>query len=449
MTAFDFLRQPGLARETCFLAPDSPPRISIVTPYYEAWSKFRQTFFSVRAQTFPFWEWIIIDDGSKSDVRELESFLSEEPRIRLIRQDNNGPAAARNLGLAHVRAELVVLLDADDLLERTFLECAYWTMQTHPKADWAYCDTVAFGAEEYLWHPPFSAGWLRVRNDLVMTACVRREAIQRINGFCTDPGCGYEDWIFWLDMIRQGSTPVHMSWHGFWYRRSFAGRLNGARAEHAVAMRQVKERTTQPLRRRKAVEYPRWENATVPVWRRPGDEDLPILAEYAAGVLIVVEQGSVRADKAVSDFCTRQHGRGVWTGILSISPLSPKRRQCWDGLADEVYELAAFLDRADWPAFIAHYIATRNVSRIFVTGKTLRKQVGPWLAKEFQNVEGIGNHKSTLYKDAKKRAGRYFTHLTAAVTLRIGASRLRRYGTIRALLIRSGLGEVALRRIGR
>ena len=61
---FDFQQQPGLTRWDRDLVTDESPLISIVTPYYNGARHIRQTCACVLDQTFPWFEWIIVDDGS-------------------------------------------------------------------------------------------------------------------------------------------------------------------------------------------------------------------------------------------------------------------------------------------------------------------------------------------------------------------------------------------------
>jgi glycosyltransferase involved in cell wall biosynthesis len=89
------------------------PLISVVIPAYNAGEHLRETLASALGQQGPFTlDTIVVDDGSSDDTRaQVESM----PGVRLIRQANAGPSAARNRGIAAARGELVALLDADDL----------------------------------------------------------------------------------------------------------------------------------------------------------------------------------------------------------------------------------------------------------------------------------------------------------------------------------------------
>src|SRR5262245_31918650 len=69
---------------------------------------------SVRAQTHPADEIVVVDDGSGDNPGEV---VARFPGVRCIRQDNRGLAAARNAGLTALSTRYVTFLDADDRLE--------------------------------------------------------------------------------------------------------------------------------------------------------------------------------------------------------------------------------------------------------------------------------------------------------------------------------------------
>lgn len=72
------------------------PLISIIIPAYNVSPWLSATLRSVQDQTFTNWECIIVDDGSTDNPAAC---IPDDPRFRLIRQDNAGVSAARNRGL--------------------------------------------------------------------------------------------------------------------------------------------------------------------------------------------------------------------------------------------------------------------------------------------------------------------------------------------------------------
>ena len=85
---FDYQKQPGKSR-TRFYAPDPKDAlVSVITPFYNAGKYFEQTFNSVMNQTFPWFEWIVVNDGStkEEDVRLLYKLAATDRRVTVIEQ---------------------------------------------------------------------------------------------------------------------------------------------------------------------------------------------------------------------------------------------------------------------------------------------------------------------------------------------------------------------------
>ncbi len=94
--------------------PQPPITVSIITPCYNGAPYIGQTLQSVRAQTRPPLEVIVIDDGSTDESAAIAETFS--PLVRVLRQANQGESVARNRGIAEARGTHLLFLDADDLL---------------------------------------------------------------------------------------------------------------------------------------------------------------------------------------------------------------------------------------------------------------------------------------------------------------------------------------------
>ncbi len=88
------------------------PLVSVVIPAYNSGRFLDEAVQSVIAQTFTDWECIVVDDGSTEDLSRVEKM---DPRVRLVRQANQGPSSARNNGILRAGGDLIALLDHDDL----------------------------------------------------------------------------------------------------------------------------------------------------------------------------------------------------------------------------------------------------------------------------------------------------------------------------------------------
>ena len=97
--------------------------ISIIIPVYNAERHLHQCIESVIAQSFKDWETILVNDGSKDGSLAIcQEYASKDSRIKVIDKPNGGPSSARNKGLDEAQGEYVYFMDADDWIEKNFLE---------------------------------------------------------------------------------------------------------------------------------------------------------------------------------------------------------------------------------------------------------------------------------------------------------------------------------------
>ena len=89
------------------------PRFSVIVPTYNRRRIIAQTLQSVWNQSYRDFELIVVDDGSSDGT--LEYLVSLPTRIKVVRQENLGPGAARNLGAAQASGDYLAFLDSDDI----------------------------------------------------------------------------------------------------------------------------------------------------------------------------------------------------------------------------------------------------------------------------------------------------------------------------------------------
>jgi glycosyltransferase involved in cell wall biosynthesis len=89
-------------------------RVTVVIPAYGVEKYIAATIQSVLAQTYQNFELLVIDDGSPDRSVEICQQFTD-PRIKILHQENSGPAAARNLGIRHATGDYIAFLDGDDL----------------------------------------------------------------------------------------------------------------------------------------------------------------------------------------------------------------------------------------------------------------------------------------------------------------------------------------------
>lgn len=99
------------------------PKHSIIVPAYNTGNAIRQCIDSVLKQTYPNWELIIVDDGSKDNTSEIiDEYAKNDNRIKVFHIPNGGVSYARNVGLAAAQGEYVMFVDSDDWIELDYLQ---------------------------------------------------------------------------------------------------------------------------------------------------------------------------------------------------------------------------------------------------------------------------------------------------------------------------------------
>lgn len=366
--------------------------VSIITPTYNTKDLTLQTVNCILNQTYPYFEWLIVDDGSKDkeSLELLKKIEKMDSRIKVLHKENGGPAVARDYGVekSSKDSEYILFIDDDDLLDKTFIEMAYFTMRTNKEAAWCYCDVVNFDGYNSLWNKSFSSETMKKDNLLVNSALIKKDAYNEVNGFHLDGKGLYEDWILWLKLLAKGHYPIHMSYYGFWYRKKKdSGEFNSAQQNHKDNMELVKKYAEEVKIKVDPIEFPRevynWEGVTDRV-------DL-VEPKYKnnkkTNILVIVPWMTLGgADKFNLDLFKMIDRNKFSITLVSTQPTEYVWRQQFEEACDYVFDLSTFIDCKDWTAFINYLIETRNIDIIFNTNSTTGYEMLPYLHAKYPTI---------------------------------------------------------------
>ena len=120
----------------------SSPSVTCIVPAYNAARFIGETIDSVLAQTFPVAEIIVVDDGSMDTTSAVVEGYSDT--VRLIRQPNTGPAAARNNGIRNSSGDFIAFIDSDDLWTPDKLEIQMARFTERPELQVCFTHLINF-----------------------------------------------------------------------------------------------------------------------------------------------------------------------------------------------------------------------------------------------------------------------------------------------------------------
>lgn len=222
---------------------NSNPLVSIVIPTFNRKRYVCDAIDSCLAQTYQNCEVIVIDDGSTDGTGDhLRGEYGD--RIRYIRQENQGPAIARNTGIWQARGDYIHFLDADDQLAANKVDTCLRLFLQRPDIDvlHTYYQFVASDGRTRVETSPFPrftddifCELLRLTGNhiLISSTIIRTAVLREIGGFQHDPGFrSAEDWDLFLRLASK---------HKFYalnerlvYRRMHDGMLSDDRLQGAL-----------------------------------------------------------------------------------------------------------------------------------------------------------------------------------------------------------------------
>lgn len=190
------------------------PRFSIITPVYETPNELLDRMIaSVKAQWYPHWELILVDDKSPSERVRARLAKETDERVRVILLDaNRGISGASNAAIEAAQGDYLVFLDHDDELT---VDCLYELAQGIDRtgAQFVYSDEDKIDRDGSFVQPFFKPDW---SPDAIMSvmytchvSCVERRLAVEVGGLRSEFD-GAQDWDFVLRVVEQAERIHHV-----------------------------------------------------------------------------------------------------------------------------------------------------------------------------------------------------------------------------------------------
>lgn len=185
--------------------------VTVIIPCYNDGQYIMEALQSLYYQTLLPEKIIIVDDGSNIDTKKILSTINHS-LVQIVYQENKGVSAARNLAISLAQTDYIVNLDADDYFEATFIEKAIAVLNQDQ-------EVVAVSSYHHVFNGASTieivnplGGKLKdfiVKNNCSSNTMFRKKAWLTVGGFDEKMKEGYEDWEFWIAILKQGGS-IHI-----------------------------------------------------------------------------------------------------------------------------------------------------------------------------------------------------------------------------------------------
>ncbi|KQC34142.1 glycosyl transferase family 2 [Nonlabens sp. YIK11] len=218
--------------------------VSIIVPCYNQAHFLSESLGSVLEQIYTDWECIIVNDGSQDHTEAVaQQWINKDPRFKYVYKHNGGLSSARNTGIKASKGQLILPLDADDVLHPVYLSKLVPLLIENKKLAIISCYTGFFKSKPsntYFILEPKGADIKNMLylNQLVATSIYRKSDWEQVGGYDEQMKTGFEDWEFWLRILKATGKSYHIVPEVlFYYRKAKQSMLVNTVSNHQESIK--------------------------------------------------------------------------------------------------------------------------------------------------------------------------------------------------------------------
>jgi len=194
-------------------------KVSVIIPCYNNKATIIETLNSVFNQTYKNIEIILVDDGSTEDIENEVASHIVSNELLFFQQKNQGVSHARNFGASKSTGEYLIFLDADDIIDETYIEKCLKEFENNSNVKIVYSQAKLFGREDKIWeidnYKNFKS--FLIGNCIFVSAMLRKRDFDKVGGFDCNLNF-YEDWDLWVSILKDGGEVAQIKEYLFYYR---------------------------------------------------------------------------------------------------------------------------------------------------------------------------------------------------------------------------------------
>ena len=377
------------------LWPVENPLLSVVIPCFNYGKYVEEAVDSVLSQTFKAIEIIIVDGGSTDGTtHEILRKLRKPQTSIYYREGRHLVGDNRNFGIGLAKGKYICCLDADDMLESTYLEKALFFLETY-RYDVVYPSVQCFGGDSIIWHasPTTFERMISVENAVSTVAVFSKEAWRQSGGYKDWPvGEGHvpEDWEFWSRLMGLGYRFKNIREPLMLYRVHQVGLTGQCKTSLTEQLSIIYNEnchllTPQFSKIRKEhnstffrVDYPAL-NMKAEKHKRRILLALPFMIIGGADTILLRIFSSLRAEFDITVVTTLEAPAEFGDNTTEYKRITP-----------EIYHLKRFLsDDLEMQDFVHYLIESREIDLLFIVGSEFVYDLLPEIKRKFPGLKVI------------------------------------------------------------